>query len=101
MKDYETKIKRLQTLRDALSDLMAQCEMDAEEWKFYNTMAANVNNEFYKEQQRLGYMAVYSITEGTAGKSLFEGTLADCRLYVGILLKISPELEGNLMLLPL
>ena len=96
-----TKLDRLNMLRDALMECKKDSVKDAEEWQTYDDMMAKVYDMLHEEKQRLGYMAVYPIVNGSAQEALFEGTKEQCKIYTDIMLEAHPEMKGNIIVLQL
>ena len=94
-----TKLDRLNMLRDALIECKKESVKDADEWQTYDDMIEKVSDMLHEERQRLGYMAVYPIVDGSAQEALFEGTKGQCKIYTDILLESHPEMKGNIIVL--
>ena len=95
----ESKLNLLTALRDVLLDLSEESSNSAQERNQFNEMLVKTCGMLSDERRRLGYYAVYSIVNGCARESLFEGTLEHCRTYVEILKEQDPQFD--LIVLPL
>ena len=100
-KNSMSKLDRLTMLRDTLLDCCKESVKDADEWQTYHDMMRKVNGMMLEEKQRLGYMAVYPIVNGSAQESVFEGTREQCKIYTDILLENNPSMKGNIIVLEL
>lgn len=96
-----SKLDRLEMLWEALLECKQGSVKDADEWQTYDDMMRKVNGMMLEEKRRLGYMAVYSIVNGSAQEALFEGTSDQCKIYTDILLENQPEMKGNIIVLEL
>ena len=96
-----SKLDRLTMLRDTLLDCCQESVKDADEWQTFHDMLAKVRDMISDERQRLGYMAVYPIVNGSAQEALFEGTREQCKIYTDILLERDPSMRGNIIVLEL
>ena len=95
------KLDRLTMLRDTLLDCCRESVKDADEWQTFHDMLAKVRDMISDERQRLGYMAVYPIVNGSAQEALFEGTREQCKIYTDLLLERDPSMRGNIIVLEL
>ena len=101
MATMTTKLDRLTMLRAALLECKKESVKDADEWQTYDDMMTRVDRLLNDERQRLGYMAVYPIVNGSAQEALFEGTREQCKTYTDILLQAHPDMKGNIIVLEL
>lgn len=100
-KNSMSKLDRLTMLRDTLLDCCQESVKDADEWQTFHDMLAKVRDMISDERQRLGYMAVYPIVNGSAQEALFEGTREQCKIYTDVLLEHDPSMRGNIIVLEL
>ena len=100
-KNSMSKLDRLTMLRDTLLDCCQESVKDADEWQTFHDMLAKVRDMISDERQRLGYMVVYPIVNGSAQEALFEGTREQCKIYTDLLLKHDPSMRGNIIVLEL
>ena len=100
-KNSMSKLDRLTMLRDTLLDCCQESVKDADEWQTFHDMLAKVKDMISDERQRLGYMVVYPIVNGSAQEALFEGTREQCKIYTDLLLKHDPSMRGNIIVLEL
>lgn len=91
-----TRLDRLMIMRSSIEDCMH--ENPDMEW---GDMLQRADDMVRKEQHRLGHHAVYPIVDGCSREAVYESTLDNCRIYVGIAVEHDPSKKDQFIILPI